>query len=405
MENEQLKYYDIVAQEMTISDVVYGPTQTNPYIAKFSGQLKNPDSERSYAAVETALKPLKLTPVFRLEGDRQVILLVPEIAKPKKTNPRTNLILFILTVISVLFTGGLYGLETALPQNAWQAILIILKNGWPFAVSLLAILGTHEFGHYFMGKKHGVDVTLPYFIPFPFNTFGTMGAFINMRSLPKNKKQLFDIAAAGPLSGLIVSIIVLLIGLNLSEVYALPATLEAGTGLQMEGNSLLYLFLKYITFGKLLPAPANTSGILLIIHWFKYFFTGSPIPLGGLDVMLHPVAWAGWAGLFVTMLNLIPVGQLDGGHIFQALFGTKNSKRILPFIIATLVLLGFFWNVWWFWAILILFMGRSYAEPLDQITQLDTKRKWLGVVMMIVFAITFIPVPVTICTVDGKTTL
>ncbi|RJQ44137.1 MAG: site-2 protease family protein [Anaerolineaceae bacterium] len=396
MENDQLKYYEIVEKEFSVSDVAYGPNETNPYIAKFIGKLKNPDSEKAYSALEAALKPLKLLPIFRVEGEQQIVFLVPEVAKPKKTNPRLNLILFILTLISVLFTGGLYSMDSALPQDTWQAILAILKNGWPFAVSLLAILGTHEFGHYFAGKKNGVDVTLPYFIPFPFNTFGTMGAFINMRSIPKNKKQLFDIAVAGPLSGLVVSIIVLLIGLHLSTVEPLPLVLPAGSGLQMEGNSLLYLLLKYISFGKLLPEPVGKSGIVLLIHWFKYFFTGSPIPLGGLDVMLHPVAWAGWAGLFVTMLNLIPVGQLDGGHIFQALFGTKNSRRILPFIIAGLVLLGFFWNVWWFWAALAFLMGRTYAEPLDQITQLDGKRKLVGILMILVFIMTFIPVPITV---------
>lgn len=397
MENDQLKYYDIVAKEFTIKDAAYGPTQTNPYIAKFTGELVDPDSESAYSALETALKPLKILPVFRMEGDQQVIILVPEIArKTKAAKPHINLLLFLLTLFSVLFTGGLYSLDTALPQNIWQASLVILKNGWPFAVSLLAILGTHEFGHYFMGKKHGVDVTLPYFIPFPFNSFGTMGAFINMRSIPKNKKQLFDIAAAGPLSGLVVSIIVLLIGLHLSEVYTLPLEIPADTALQMEGNSLLYLLLKYISFGKLLPAPANTSSLYQLFFWAKYFFTGSPIPLGGEDVMLSSVAWAGWAGLFVTMLNLIPIGQLDGGHIFQAIFGTKTSKKLLPFIVGGLVLLGFFWNVWWFWAALALMLGRSYAEPLDQITQLDKKRKIIGILVIVLFFLTFIPVPLTI---------
>ena len=397
MENDQLKYYEIIAKEFTIKDVAYGPTQTNPYIAKFTGELKNPDSESTYAVLESALKPHKMRPVFRMEGEQQVILLIPEIIREKKkAKPHINLLLFLLTLFSVLFTGGLYSLDTALPQNVWQASLVILKNGWPFAVSLLAILGTHEFGHYFMGKKHGVDVTLPYFIPFPFNSFGTMGAFINMRSIPKNKKQLFDIAVAGPLSGLVVSIIVLLIGLHLSEVYTLPLEIPPDIALQMEGNSLLYLFLKYISFGKLLPAPANTSSIYQLFFWAKYFFTGNPIPLGGEDVMLSSVAWAGWAGLFVTMLNLIPIGQLDGGHIFQALFGTKTSKKLLPFVIGGLVLLGFFWNVWWFWAALALMLGRSYAEPIDQITQLDKKRKIIGVMVIIIFILTFIPVPITI---------
>ena len=396
MENDQIKYYEIVSREFKINNVSYGPSPTNPYIAKFTGQLVNPDSESAYDALETALKPLKIMPVFRIEGDQQIVLLIPEIAKPKKAKLFVNLILFILTLFSVLFAGGLYSLETELPQNFWQAALVIIKNGWPFAVSMLAILGTHEFGHYFMGKKHGVDVTLPYFIPFPFNLFGTMGAFINMRSIPKNKKQLFDIAVAGPLSGLVVSIIVLVIGLHLSEIYILPQTIPSNIALQMEGNSLLYLFLKYITFGKLLPAPASTSNLYTLFFWAKYFFTGSPIPWGGEDVMLSSVAWAGWAGLFVTMLNLIPMGQLDGGHIFQALFGTKNSKKVLPFMIVGLVLLGFFWNVWWFWAVLALMLGRSYAEPLDLITQLDKKRKIIGALVIVIFFLIFIPVPITI---------
>lgn len=388
--------FTIVEPHFDIRDVTYGPDPQHPYIAQFTGQLKQSDSEKAYIEIEHAVKPMGLMVVFRQRKDSQVILLLPERKKPKAQNPRMNLMLFFLTLMSVLFTGGMYGLDEALPTNVWQAILTLIKNGWPFAVSLLAILGTHEFGHYFAGKKHKVDVTLPFFIPFPFNTFGTMGAFINMRSLPRNKKQLFDIAVAGPLSGLVVSIIVLLIGLNLSTVEALPMSLAPGSGYQLEGNSLLYLFLKFVTFGKWLPEPVGKSGIALLMHWGQFFFTGKPIAWGGLDVMLSPVAWAGWAGLFVTMLNLIPVGQLDGGHILQSVFGTKTSKRVLPFIIAALALLGFFWNTWWFWGVLALFMGRSYAEPLDDITQLDSKRKILGVAMLVIFVLIFIPVPLTI---------
>ena len=396
MDYDQTQLFEIVAKQFDILDAVYGESEKTPYIAKFTGHLKNRDSEQAFAAIEEKIKPMNLIPVFRTEGEQQVVFLLVDPQKHKKANPRTNIILFILTVVSVLFTGGIYGMDSALPQNTWQAIMTILKNGWPFAVSLLAILAAHEFGHYFAGKHHGVNVTLPYFIPFPFNSFGTMGAFINMRSLPKNKKQLFDIAVAGPLSGLIVSIVVLLIGLNLSAVEPLPMVLPEGSGFQMEGNSILYMLLKYISFGKFLPEPVGKSGLALVIHWAQYFFTGNPIPWGGLDVMLHPVAWAGWAGLFVTMLNLIPVGQLDGGHILQSVFGTKTSKRVLPFIIAVLVLLGFFWNTWWFWAVLALFMGKAYAEPLDDITPLDGKRKTMGIIMLIIFLLIFIPVPITV---------
>ena len=307
-----------------------------------------------------------------------------------------NLVLFILTLVSVLVTGGLYGYEGTLPQDTGAALLELIKNGWPFAVTLLAILGAHEFGHYFAGRKHGVQVTLPYFIPMPLSLFGTMGAFINMRSIPKNKRALFDLAVAGPLSGFVLSVIALIIGLNLSEVSQLPASAAAGTGLQMEGNSLLYLLLKYLTFGKLLPEPPNMNNLAMVIYWTRYFFTGQPFPWGATDVMLHPVAWAGWAGLFVTGINLLPAGQLDGGHIFSALFGEKVTRTLFPFLIAGMVILGFFSNIWWMWAVLLLFFGRYYAEPLDQVTELDKKRKIIGYIALAVFILTFIPAPITV---------
>jgi membrane-associated protease RseP (regulator of RpoE activity) len=249
--------------------------------------------------------------------------------KRKEPKGYINLILFILTLLSVLFTGGMYGYEGALPQGIWPIILVLLKNGWPFAVTLLTILASHEFGHYFAGRKHGIQVTLPYFIPLPFSLFGTMGAFINMRSQPKNKRDLFDMAVAGPLSGFVMSVIALGIGLKLSSVSTMPLSSSTNASWQMEGNSLLYLLMKYFAFGKWLPQPAGISGIALGLYWMRYFFTGSP-SLGAQDVMLHPVAWAGWAGLFVTGINLLPAGQLDGGHIFSTLFGEKTARHIFP---------------------------------------------------------------------------
>jgi membrane-associated protease RseP (regulator of RpoE activity) len=115
-----------------------------------------------------------------------------------------------------------------------------------------------------------------------------------------------------------------------------------------------------------------------------------------MDVILHPMAWAGWAGLLVTSLNLIPAGQLDGGHIFYVLFGPRGSKRIYPLILAALVTLGFVWSGWWLWAVLVFFLGRSHAEPMDQITPLDAKRKWLGAFTLLVFVLVFTPVPLII---------
>jgi membrane-associated protease RseP (regulator of RpoE activity) len=379
----------------SINTITYGDAK-QPFIIRYAGNLKSEDSEDGFNQIADAFHPFDITPMLQQNGDIQTLILLPKVSKVKKKRPLLNILLFLLTLVSVLFTGGLYSFEGDLIGNTSQILWTMIKSGWPFAVSMLAILGAHEFGHYFAGKKNGVDVTLPFFIPFPFSSFGTMGAFISMRSLPRNKKVLFDIAISGPLSGLIISIIVLLIGLNLSEIQTLPLAGENAVGLQMEGNSLLYLLLKYISFGKLLPNLTTQNGLSLIISWLQYFFTGVPFPWGAQDVMLHPVAWAGWAGLFVTTINLLPVGQLDGGHIFQTVFGKKLAQAVFPIIIGTLALLGIFWRGWWVWAGILFFMGNRYAEPQDQVTQLDPKRKWLGYMAVLIFIITFIPVPITI---------
>jgi membrane-associated protease RseP (regulator of RpoE activity) len=223
-----------------------------------------------------------------------------------------------------------------------------------------------------------------------------MGAFINMKEIPKNKKHLLDIGIAGPLIGLLVAVPVLFIGLSLSSLGPIEADLPEGYVHFIEGNSLFYLGAKYITFGKLLPQPASYGDLSPFLYWLKYFFTGSPVPLGGLDVQIHPVAWAGWAGLFVTAINLIPAGQLDGGHVLYVLLGKKNARRLMPIILILLGVLGFFWAGWWLWAGLILFFGRRFAEPLDQITPIDRKRKILGIIALIIFFLIFIPVPLVI---------
>jgi membrane-associated protease RseP (regulator of RpoE activity) len=185
---------------------------------------------------------------------------------------------------------------------------------------------------------------------------------INMKQAPKNRRQLLDIGLAGPLSGLVVAIPVLLLGLSLSNLDPIPTTLPEGTALQLEGNSLLYLFIKYVMFGQLLPAPASYGGLPEWLYWLRYFFTGRPYPMGGLDVMLHPVALAGWAGILVTALNLIPAGQLDGGHVLYVLAGRKGATRMLPFILGIIAVLGLFWFGWWLWVALIFFLGRA-ARP------------------------------------------
>jgi len=382
----------LVHQVLLVEDRTLG-SQKLGYVVRYRGKLRSEDSESLYDQLANGLKPFQITPLFRWDEGRHAILLVPGQPDPKAGRPWLNLVMFILTLLSVLLTGGMYGYDGDLPGNILQAGWIFISRGWPFAVSMLAILAAHEFGHYLVGRKHGVNVSLPFFIPLPFSLFGTMGAFINMKSVPKNRKVLLDVGVAGPLAGMVVALPVLILGLSLSTLDALPASPPAGMMYQIEGNSLLYLLLKFVTFGQLLPAPETYGALGPGLYWVRYFFTGQPLPMGGLDVLLHPVAWAGWAGLLVTSLNLIPAGQLDGGHIMYVLFGRKTMQRIWPVVLIGLGLLGLVWMGWFLWAALIFFLGRVYAEPLDTITPLDEKRKWLGRLALLVFVLTFTPVP------------
>jgi membrane-associated protease RseP (regulator of RpoE activity) len=382
-----------VQREMQVYEVVAGGRKDG-YAARFRGQLIQ-DSQEAFARLETVFKKEGMTLVFRAEGEDHLVLAIPGVIEPRPSNPRINLGVFVLTVISVIFAGALYAYDGPIEADLasyFQAILRNLPSGIPFAVSLLAILVAHESGHYLAARYHGTAASLPFFIPFPGSTFGTMGAFIQLKEPPRNRRALLDIGLAGPIAGLIVAIPVLLIGLSLSEVGTLPSGPDAGPGVVLEGNSVLYLAMKYIAKGELLPAPVDYGNLSPVWYWIRYVFTGSPVPLGGRDVLLHPIAWAGWAGLLVTSLNLIPVGQLDGGHASYVLLG-RRARVVWPVIILGLVVLGWVWNGWWLWAALLFLLGRRSAQPLDEITPLDGKRKALAIAGILLFLIVFIPVP------------
>ena len=379
----------LISRVFRIEDVTsLDPLQNQPhgFLIRYRGQLLDEDTASAYDHLAESLDPYRISPHFRLEDGKHVIYLAPKQADPKQDKISTNIILFVLTVFSVMLAGAQP--EGPMPADALGQMLMLAKSiftGWPFALSLLGILLSHELGHYFMSRYHKTPATLPYFIPFPFSPLGTMGAAILMRGTPKNKRVLFDIGVAGPIAGLIVAIPVLLYGLSLSTL----GTIDPNPNGFLEGNSLIYLLSKFVIFKQVLPAPVEPQGIL---YWLQYFFTGRPVPFGGLDVFIHPVAFAGWAGILVTSLNLIPAGTLDGGHVVYSLFGEK-AKKAFPFIIGLLVVLGFFWSGWWLWAALLFWLGRVNAQPMDQITELDPARKALAYAMIVVFILVFTPVP------------
>ncbi len=396
----------IVSQVLKIEDITTGDPQvrpgqkTIPYLVRYRGKLYG-EPDQAYDRLAELLRPKDITPLFRSEEGRDVVILMQGTIKPKPSNPVWNLVLFILTLLSVILTGVMTAYEGPAPGNTTEFLNVILSNFWkgvPFAASLLAILVSHEFGHYLAGRFHHTYVTLPYFIPFPFSPFGTMGAFIQLKEPPKNKRILLDIGIAGPLAGFFVAIPILLYGLSLSHLSVVNPS--PGQSLTMEGNSILYLLAKFLVFRQWLPAPASYGNLSPLLYWIRYFFTGQPLPLGAMDVMIHPIAWAGWAGLLVTALNLIPAGQLDGGHILYVLLG-KRTRRLLPFILVLLILLGYVWMGWWIWAALLFLLGRAYAEPLDQITALDNRRKMIALLGIVLFILLFTPVPLILISTSG----
>ena len=387
-----------VRQVMQVYDVTPGHAQGR-FSARYRGRLAI-DSAEAYGRLEPAFTQAGMTLYFRKQGADHVVLAVPGHVRPGASNPWVNLVLFLATLVSVLLAGASSDASVgALDPSApgfLMALLRALPSGLPFAGSLLAILLAHEFGHYLAARYHKTAVSLPYFLPFPFSVFGTMGAFIRLKQPPRDRRVLLDIGIAGPLAGLAVAVPVLLIGLSLSQVERLPSTAAlAGTGSIIEGNSILYLLSKFLVTGQLLPAPASYGGISPLLYWLRYFFLGMPLPYGAFDVMLHPVAWAGWAGILVTALNLIPAGQLDGGHVLYVLLGDRAS-RVLPFIVVGMVALGLAWSGWWLWAALVFFLGRTHAQPLDEITPLDPRRRALAVLGLVVFVLVFTPVPLRV---------
>ena len=289
------------------------------------------------------------------ESEERVILRIPKI-------PRIHWVLFLLTIFTTLLAGAM--MEGA---RFWENPLEIFK-GMPFSITLMLILGTHEFGHYYYAQKHKVDATLPYFIPAPPFLFliGTFGAFIKIKSPIYRKDALLQIGAAGPIAGFIIAVPALIIGLLLSDVIE-KVDIQ---GAIMLGDSILMKLLTWLTHPALLASQ---------------------------DIMLHPIAFAGWIGLLVTMLNLLPIGQLDGGHIAYAMLGEKQGWLAKASFVS-LIPLSFFSLNWLVWGLLILFLMRSTKHPpiQDIHVPLSKDNQMVAYACLVIFILCFIPAPFNI---------
>jgi membrane-associated protease RseP (regulator of RpoE activity) len=279
--------------------------------------------------------------------------------------------LFCLTVVTTTLVGANHyasfytGLTTiALPFSAWE---LIVRGLW-YSLSILAILGAHEFGHYYACRYYKVDASLPYFLPMPFVLTGTFGAFIRIRQQIPGKRALFDIGIAGPIAGFLVALPVLMVGMYFSRVVPIPTDFN-GEIFEL-GEPLLFKAAAWLTFGHVAD---------------------------GYTVNMHPMAFAAWFGMLATALNLFPMGQLDGGHIAYAVLG-RLSTAVTVGTVVCLVGLSFLSSSWIVWTVLTVGMliafGPRHPRTFDEHVPLDRTRVWLAVFAVVMFVLCFSPAPI-----------
>jgi membrane-associated protease RseP (regulator of RpoE activity) len=321
------------------------------------------------------------------DGRTQVVLVYP-VREPPRRWPWMHAALFLATLLTTLAAGALlagrdpFGTEALrlgellIPypsEMRWSVLLL----GAPFALPFLGVLLAHEMGHYVAARAHRVRVTLPYFIPFPpyFSIIGTVGAFIRLLGPSVRRATLFDIGSAGPIAGFVASLPLLAFGLAHSDVVPGSPTMTSPFAIVFAGQTV------WLGNGTLTYVLAS----LLV-----------PGRLGEGLVLLHPFAFAGWLGLFVTALNLLPFGQLDGGHVVYALSPRRQAPAARAFV-AALFPLGFVWWGWWAWALIILMVNRGrvgHPAVLQVEPPIGRGRRALGWLLIVLFFLTFVPVPI-----------
>ncbi|MFZ2486884.1 MAG: site-2 protease family protein [Anaerolineae bacterium] len=323
----------------------------NPAVVYYGRLLTDADS--ALQRLEPRLAAYGFTPMLQRKGQQDLLIAVPGVAGQSKTRLWLHFLLAAATLFTTTLAGAL--LAGVNPLRDFAGIWV----GLPFALTLMTILTAHELGHYFMGKWHGVQVSLPYFIPAPFS-LGTLGAFIQMRSPIRNRRELFDVGFAGPVVGFVVALALMILGLLFNDQLRIFRTFGPPLG-----NSLLTSFLTNL----LRPDEAQTI------------------------ISRNPLVLASYFGFLLTGINLLPAGQLDGGHIAYALFG-RAARPLAFLVVISLVVLGMVaWSGWYLWAGLLLLMGLRHPGPLNDITPVDRGRWGIAVGAFVIFLLTFIPQP------------
>ncbi|HSB20595.1 MAG TPA: site-2 protease family protein [Anaeromyxobacteraceae bacterium] len=329
----------------------------------------SPDEVRRHVS-ETAAAVLGGEPLVLLREDSEgaVVLLVTDAAREEaslgsvpRQRPLLSLGLALAALVTTTFAGAAHqGVDLIRDPGAWTV-------GLPYGLGLMLVLGVHEMGHYLMARRHGIRASLPYFIPVPF-ALGTFGAFISLPALVRTRRQLFDVGVAGPLAGLAVAVPALALGLRWSAVLPYDPSATVHQGMSVNASMMLALV-----------ARLSIGGEVAQGHY----------------LVLHPLAFAGWLGLMVTALNLLPVGQLDGGHVAHALLGRARADWIGKAALIGMVALGLFvWSGLLLWALLVyLVAGRRGEPPQDDLTPLDGKRRVLAWASFALLALILLPLP------------
>ena len=353
----------LVARHFPVYDV-----RVNYDAVQFFCRVDESTLEDQFERLREDMAPHGYIPMITYDKGEHVILVAKK-PPAKYRSIYVNMVMLVVTFLAMMFAGILdWSSYADVPSDQMFSADTILTGIVVFTLPLMAILGVHELGHFFMARKRKVAASLPFFIP-SIPPLGTFGAFISLRDPIPNRKSLLEIGIAGPLAGLAVAIPIGIIGLMLTNMEARPVPEDFGEG-----------------------------GLVRVSFPMIYLWLENLVPIQG-DYLLHPTAFAAWVGFLVTALNLLPAGQLDGGHIARALLG-KNAKYASWVTIAALVGISMFYWSWMLFAILILFLGARHPPPLNDITKLDTKRKGLGIFAFVVLIIAFVPVPMTPVDVD-----
>ncbi len=347
------KLREIVAHHFTIYGVVVSPLALTFQVAvPADGNVEKP-----FDGLRQELMPKEYVPTIARERG-ELLVHVQRRPKQRFTGVSVNVVMLVVTVLTTTFWGGAYNWSGYVGEQLLSPDALV--NGTIFfTIPLLAILGFHEMGHYVVARHYKMQASLPFFLP-SIPPLGTFGAFISMRDPLPSRRALLDVGASGPLVGFAIAIPVTIAGLFLTA--ANPRAL-----LPVSGEFLL-------------PQSSAFYGFL------KLFF---PIPDG---VAIHPLAFAGWVGLFVTAINLLPAGQLDGGHIARALLGDRQTAVSWGAIVLLLVL-SVWYTGWLIFAFLILVIGVRHPPPLNDLSHLDTGRKLIGIAAVAILLTTFVVTP------------